>query len=120
LAGEWDFDFQKSGSHFLFLFSLVDFISGVCGKLEGERIVGALIEGRSWWFQTESLPFQHQVESAVDLPNPPSTSAIPTSTTDTPAWVPVEDWRKVISYLLPSQDIMIRIKIVTEPIPNSN
>ena len=66
----------------------------------------------------ELLPSQLQVGTAENLPNPPSTSAMTTSTTDTSAWVPVMDWKETISRILDSHklhNIRIRIEICTGP-----
>jgi hypothetical protein len=80
----------------------------ICGKLEGERAVGAPIQGKSYrWCRAEPLP----------LPNPPNTSAMTTSTTSTSAWVLVEDWKETISHVLNSPDIRIRIEVITRPVP---
>jgi hypothetical protein len=90
------------------LFRLADVSSGICGKLEGERAVGAPIQGKSYrWCRAEPLP----------LPNPPNTSAMTTSTTSTSAWVLVEDWKETISHVLNSPDIRIRIEVITRPVP---
>ena len=71
--------------------SPVDILSDVRGKLDGERIVGALIQGKPCkWCRIESLPSQSEV------------------------WVHVQDWRDAILRVLNSQDIKIRITISTE------
>jgi hypothetical protein len=104
----------KSQCPVFFFFPFADIFSGICGRIEGEGIVGAPIQGRSCrWCRVAPLPSQHQVESDMDLPNPPFTA---TSTTDTSAWVPVEDWRETISHVLHSHDTKIRIEIITEPV----
>jgi len=72
--------------------SPVDVFSDVCGKLDGESIVGAPIQGRPCkWCRIEPLPSRPEV------------------------WEPVRDWRDAIQYVLDSQDIKIRITIFTEP-----
>jgi hypothetical protein len=119
--GVFIFKSQCLISSFL-LIPLADIFSGICGKLEGEHIVGAPIQGRTCWWRrhVEPLPSQHQVGSPVDLPNPPGTSAMTVYTTGTPVWVSVEDWRVAIFHVLDgtqhSQDIKIRITI-TRPVP---
>jgi hypothetical protein len=74
------------------LLALADIFLGICGKLEGEHIVGAPIQGRTCWWRRHMEPM---------------------STTGTPAWVSVADWRVAISHILDdaqrSQDIKIRI-----------
>ena len=110
------FIFKSQCLSFLF-FPLADLFSGICGKLESERIVGASIRGSCKWCYVGPLPSQRPVESAVDLLNSPSTSAI---TTDTPAWVPVADWRQAVLHVLHSQDIKIRITIVVPPVTTYN
>jgi hypothetical protein len=87
------FLFSKAGIwHFFSSLSPVDIFSDVCGKLDGESIVGAPIQGKpcKWCRIEESLPSQPEV------------------------WVPIQDWRDAILHVLHSQDTKIRITIVTE------
>lgn len=91
MENERDFYFQRPASTFSPFSFPVDILSDVRGKLDGERIVGALIQGKPCkWCRIESLPSQSEV------------------------WVHVQDWRDAILRVLNSQDIKIRITISTE------
>lgn len=103
-----------TGSFSLFSLPLTDTFSGISGKLEGERVVGELIQDRPCeWCHVEPLPSQQQVGLPVNLPNPPSTSA---TTTPTSVWTSVDDWRDAIFRVLHSPDTKICIRMFTESV----
>ena len=107
---------------FLLLSPVANIFSGICGKLEGERIVGNLFRNRPCeWCHVESLPqalpSQPQAQSAVHFPNPLSTKTR-SSATGTPAWISLNDWRVPISHVLYSQDIKQDTKIRIRILPN--
>ena len=85
------------------------------------------LNGSSKWHHVplEPLPSQSEVGSDADLPNTRGTSCIMhqdasmiTCTTDTctsgPTWLPVNDWRELIFYMLQSQE-KIHINVFIEP-----
>lgn len=120
MENKWGFDFQKSVPSFSFLFfssALLNLLlSGVCGRLEGERVVGRHIDGNSYRYREEPLPSQYEDESADVSSNSSSTSAMTTSTIDTSAWEPVTDWKDTLSRVINSHDIRIRVEIVIGPV----
>ena len=73
-----------------FLYSLCPcwHLLGICGKLEGEHIVRAVIAGnRCKWCRVDPPPSQPG------------------------DWVPLQNWREVFDHVLHSQDVKIRITI---------
>jgi len=78
----------------------------VCGKLEGERIVGASLQGKNCWWCHVELP---GVGPAMVSPNSSSPPSMTTSSTDTPAWEEVEDWKVPIQQAMDSPNAKIRI-----------
>jgi hypothetical protein len=94
----------------------------ISGKLEGELRVRQLLLNSSWeWCHEEPLPSQQQARSAVHPPNPRSTTTR-SSTTDTPAWIRVNDWTVPLYHVLYSQydnrDTKIRIRILSNRTPS--
>ncbi len=83
--------------------------------LEGEGIIGALIQGRpcEWRYYVEPQPSQLDTGSAVNFLDKPS---LPMGTTDTPAWLPVKDWREPVLHVLESQ-AKIHIRVIMGPTP---
>jgi hypothetical protein len=93
MENERDFYFQRRATVFFFSLSPVDISSDVCGKLDGERIVGVPIQGRpAKWCRIEPLSSQSE------------------------DWEAVQDWRDAILHVLHSQDTKIRIATFTESV----
>ena len=93
-------------------FSLPDILPDVCGRLEGESIVGAAIEGipNVWCF--EELPLSPASHPAPLSPVRflPSKLLVMTATQITSAeGVLIRDWREPIRRMLQSRDVNIRI-----------
>ena len=85
---------------FLLLSPVDDIFPGICGKLEGERIVGNLFRNRPRceWCHVDSLPSQ--------------------PATGTPPWISLKDWKVPISHVLYSQEIKQDTKIRIRILPN--
>jgi hypothetical protein len=97
---------------------LLNIFSGICGKLEGELKIRQLLRSRSGeWCHEEPRPPQQQARSTVHPPNPRSTT-VRSSTTVTPAWIPVEDWTVPIYHVLYAQEAKQVAKIRIRILPN--
>ena len=86
----------------------------VCGKLEGENIIGSAITSTPnlWCFEEPSL-------SNASLPSLPDQSSLSPTTTATPTTSPTGallwDWREPIIRMLGSQGVKINIRISDKP-----
>jgi len=101
--------FKGSYRPFLSFPSVSDIlIEDVCGKLEGESIVGAAIRDTPnlWYFEEPPLsPAARPTLSPSQNSPSPTMSATSTSSVG----VPIQDWREPIRRMLQSLDINIRI-----------
>ena len=76
----------------------------VCGKLEGETIVGVSVQ------RTRNLGYRVDPHTTTPSPN-----------TNPTKWEPLQDWREPIRRMLDSQDISIHICTEqSKPTPNSH
>ena len=92
-----------------FLSPFANIFSGICGKLEGERIIKQLLGNGSWeWCHEVPPPSQQPARLTVHSPHPRSTTR--SSTTATPAWNPVQNLAVLIHYVL-FQDAQLVTKI---------
>src|SRR6267142_2093621 len=99
-----------------FSFPLFNILSGVCGELEGESIVGASIQGDLFtWCHVEPLSSH---PGTVRPPNSGNRSVVTTSLTTrkSSTCVPVKEWNDALRQALDSPNIKIRIVKCTEPI----
>jgi hypothetical protein len=99
-----------------FSFPLYNFLSGVCGELEGENIVGASIQGDHFtWCHVEPLSSH---SGTAHLPSSGNRSAVTASLTTrkSSTCVPVKEWNDALRQALHSPNIKIRIMKCTEPI----
>ncbi|KAI0285696.1 hypothetical protein BC826DRAFT_1178943 [Russula brevipes] len=80
----------------------------VCGKLEGESIVGVSLQGKNCLWCHVELPGVGPAMAMVS-PNSSSPPSMTTSSTDTPAWEEVEDWKVPIQQAMDSPNVKIRI-----------
>ena len=103
--------FSKVHGFLCFLFVLSDPFPDVCGRLEGESIVGAAIEGTPNLWCFEERPVFLVSESHPTLsPNwyRPSLTATATQITSAKG-ILIRDWREPIRRMLQSRDVNIRI-----------
>jgi len=108
--------------HFYYLVSPISYIfSDVCGRLEGESIVGEAIQDMSnlWYFEeppqspTGTPPPARSPNRDSPLPAPSSMTATPKSTVG----VQVTDWREPIRRLFqkPNASDHINLRITDKP-----
>ena len=103
--------FSKVHGLLCFLFVLSDTLPDVCGRLEGESIVGAAIEGipNLWCFEERPL-FLVSDSHPTHSPNwyRPSLTATAAQITSAEG-ILIRDWREPIRRMLRSRDVNIRI-----------
>ena len=104
--------FSEVCTFLLLCFLYSNILSDVCGKLEGESIVGKDIQDalKLWYFQEPSLsPTSRSPLSPIrDSPSPTVTETPTNSTPGTPI---VGDWREPIHQMLRSVNVSINIRI---------
>jgi hypothetical protein len=96
------------GSCLLCFFSFSDPLLDVCGKLEGESIVAAAIQGipNLWCFEEPPLSLSSRPALSYNR-NSPSHTLTATQITSA-AGIPICDWREPIRRMLRSQDVNLR------------
>jgi hypothetical protein len=100
------------GSYFSVLLYLPpNILLDVCGKLEGENIIGSAIENTPnvWCFEEPSLSNSPWPSLVHDRSSPSQTTTATPVTSPTGALL--KDWREPILRMLRSQDVKINIRI---------
>jgi hypothetical protein len=93
-----------------------DTLSGVCGKLEGEGIVGASVQHHHGsWCHVEHLPSGPGVQPIMVQSDTDGPSETMRSTTSPLTCVSVMAWKDALREALRSPHVKIRISICTQP-----